>query len=130
MIREELVNPKIQYFLAQIDDTYVGYAKLEERPPAPCVKKTHSIYLGRLYLVKGAQGAGLGSRLLEEVYAEARLRQAQWIWLSVWENNYGALDFYIKRGFTRVGEWDWPFESLGKRYVDLDYIMIGQIPKA
>lgn len=128
-LRLELADDKVCFFLAQIDDVYAGYAKTEDRKPEPCVKEPDALYLSRFYVVKGAQGRGLGAALMTAVYAEAVARRKSWIWLSVWEHNERAQSFYRKYGFERVGAWDWPFESGGKTYVDLDYIFLGPVPR-
>lgn len=128
VLRQQLADPKMQYFLAKVDDTFVGYAALKEREPAACVKEPKAVCLDRLYLTKGAQGRGLGSGMLNEVYKEARARGFEFVWLSVWEHNLPAQNFYTHHGYKRIGEWDWPFESDGVQYVDLDHIMMVRVP--
>ena len=128
-IVSELADPRARYFLLRCDGAPAGYAKVTERAPADCVADLpNSIYLERLYFLRAFQRRGLGTVLLEASYKQARQRGARWLWLSVWEFNEPARTFYRKRGFVQAGEWDWPYESGGKRYVDRDMIMKIAVP--
>lgn len=128
LLASEITQEKIQYYLIQIDREYCGYIKIKEREPIECVRDLNALYLERFYLKKSAQRRGLGKIMLAKVFEEARARGYSALWLSVWEHNYPALNFYNKHGFVRAGEWDWIFESQGKKYVDLDYIYTCEIP--
>lgn len=129
VLREELQDPNVQYLALYIDDGLAGYAKVVERDAEPCVEHLRPLYLERIYLDKSYQRGGHGKRLLEAVYDEARAKGYEWLWLSVWEFNEPAVAFYLKNGFSKAGEWDWPYESRGVKYVDRDWIMAGPIPK-
>ena len=125
----ELIDPKIQFFLVEVNGEIGGYIKLAERDLIPCVKHLNAIYLDRFYLVSSFHRRGLGGKMLAKVFEIARDRGYDAVWLSVWENNEPALNFYRKNGFVRAGEWDWPFESLGQKYIDLDYIFTVNVPR-
>lgn len=128
LLANELVDRRNQYFVAQQNGELVGYAKIIERDPIACVTQPKPVYLDRLYVARAMHGQGLGKRLMREVYRESRARGFEWMWLSVWEHNYQAQEFYKRLNFYRAGEWDWTFESHGVRYVDLDYIFVTKIP--
>lgn len=49
------------------------------------------------------QGRGVGSRLLERVFAGARERDVRRLHLEVRASNQRALEFYLRRGFAQVG---------------------------
>jgi ribosomal protein S18 acetylase RimI-like enzyme len=123
-----LADPKHQLFLVTVDGRTAGFAHVAEREPAECVKDRHALYLNRLYLDKAFHRQGLGSILMEQCFAEARQRGYEWMWLSVWEHNFAAQAFYERMGFRPHGEWEWPFESNGVRYVDRDLIYAIQVP--
>lgn len=127
LLRTELTTMGIHYFLLEHSGDYIGYTKLVKRAPAACVKDARSLYLERLYLKKFAQRQGHGTKLLHAACDEGIRLGFDCLWLSVWEHNHQAQSFYAKHGFHRVGEWDWPFESGGIRYVDLDYILVKRI---
>jgi ribosomal protein S18 acetylase RimI-like enzyme len=48
-------------------------------------------------------GRGVARQLMAAVFAAARGRSAQTLWLGVWEKNLRALAFYRKFGFVDVG---------------------------
>ena len=78
-----------------------GYAKLddESRPGRP-----GSWHLQRLYVRRQAQGQGIGARLLTEVEAFAKTRDASAIWLTALKAERAAGDFYAPRGYGLVEE--------------------------
>lgn len=63
--------------------------------------------LKRLYVRRDAQGGGLGSTLLDEAlgWLEAPGRR---LWIGVWSQNFGAQRLYARRGFAKVGEYEFP----------------------
>jgi len=127
-IRAQLVDPKFRFFLLLCAGEPAGYAKLHERDPPECVAGKNAIYLERIYLLKKFHRDGLGSKLLAAVYAEARRRGFERTWLSVWEYNVPAVDFYKKKhGYVQAGSWEWAFETNGKRYVDIDWLMLSPV---
>lgn len=129
IFESHLRDLKHRIWLVTVDGRTAGFAHVAERSPAEAVKNLHALYLNRLYLEKEFHRRGLGKLLLDECYREGRRRGYDWIWLSVWEHNYPALAFYERTGFSAKGEWEWPFESNGVRYVDRDLIYARQIPK-
>jgi GNAT superfamily N-acetyltransferase len=63
--------------------------------------------LKRLYVRKGRQRGGLGSTLLTAAltWLDAPGRR---LWIGVWSENHGAQRLYGRRGFHKVGEYDFP----------------------
>lgn len=121
-IRAELQDPSIRYFLLVVDHQSAGYAKISNKTPPPCVVEEKPIYLDRFYLRKAFHRQGLGTILLNEVYRHAREQKHANIWLSVWEYNIPAVNFYRRDGYKHVGSWEWAYEAAGKKYVDIDWI--------
>ncbi|WP_349367643.1 GNAT family N-acetyltransferase [Salinarimonas sp.] len=64
--------------------------------------------LRRLYVAPGAEGTGLGRRLLDETLARLAERD---VWLEVEPRNEGAIRFYLREGFVL----DRPAGSCGGR---------------
>lgn len=100
----ELAEPGAFVLIAEAGGVPVGYLHMTPSAPPACVSERASIELKRLYVDASCQGAGLGSRLLEEGLAQARAAGARSVWLGVWEHNAGAQRLYARHGFTRVGE--------------------------
>ena len=129
-IRAERSDPSLTYWMIEVEGQLAGYAKVEEHEPAACLGQDFKgLYLSRLYFDKGFQRRGLGTEAMAEIHAEARRRGHHWIWLSVWEFNTKARAFYAKHGFRKAGHWDWAYESYGRRYVDVDDVMICEVAR-
>ena len=62
--------------------------------------------VNRLYLLKAWQNGGLGGRLFDAVVAWLLSRGPRAIWIGVWSENHGARRFYARRGFEKVGDYD------------------------
>ncbi|WP_062267011.1 GNAT family N-acetyltransferase [Endozoicomonas arenosclerae] len=89
-----------QVLVVESGEHLCGYAVLE-RP-----EKEQKSELVTLYLLPEFQGNGLGKTLLDEAIKLA----PQGIWLSCYEGNQKALNFYKKQGLTVTGT----------RYFELD----------
>ena len=80
----------------------IGYTVLTA-PDFPIEPGPADIELRRIYLMKQAQGSGLGAalmaRALEDAVAASRTR----VLLSVWDQNTRARAFYERQGFKVIG---------------------------
>lgn len=108
-VAAELANPKQQSWVAEdADGNLVGYARV-----GPC-KLPHEEAsadqgeLYQLYLLKSAQGSGLGRVLLDTSLAWLASHYPGPVWLGVWSENHLAQAVYAKRGFEKVGEYGFP----------------------
>ena len=75
--------------------------------PHPDVQPGHA-ELHRLYVLRSAQGLGLGRLLLETALAWMQARGAGPLWLGVWSGNLRAQSLYAAYGFRKVGEYQFP----------------------
>ena len=64
--------------------------------------------LQRLYVSPGEKGTGLAPRLMDAATAWLQRDGPRPIWLGVWSGNLRAQRFYARRGFRKVGEYDYP----------------------
>ena len=126
-ITEELTDALSHFLIVKSGDEVIGYAKIEERSVEPCISTKKPLYLSRFYLDRSAHGKGVAKKLLDAVFAKALDLGYQSIWLSVWELNVPAVKFYLKHGFKKDGEWEYPFTSNGTNYVDIDWLMSSNI---
>lgn len=91
---QEFADPHIHYLVYENNNRLIGYAKL--------IHRENYTFLDKLYLLKAHQGAGLGKKMLIEVYQQAlahghnemRLRTA-------WDEKNNAIAFYEKHGFKQ-----------------------------
>jgi ribosomal protein S18 acetylase RimI-like enzyme len=102
--RAELNEPKAAFYVAEVDGSLGGYAKLLTCPPPECVTGPSPIELVRLYVDRPWQGTGVAGKLIERCIADAKRQGRQTMYLGVWEHNQRAIAFYRKWGFVRVGE--------------------------
>lgn len=105
-VAAELRDPAHATWVAQDDaDTLIGYAHA-----GPC-KLPHpeaghdAGELYQLYLLRVAQGNGLGRILLERAGDWLAMRYPGPQWLGVWSGNARAQRFYAAQGFRKVGDY-------------------------
>ncbi|PTD17651.1 GNAT family N-acetyltransferase [Sphingomonas fennica] len=67
--------------------------------------------LKQLYLLRSAQGLGLGGRMLETALGWMEARQPAAIWIGVWSGNLKAQRLYTALGFEKAGEYQFPVGS-------------------
>jgi len=54
----------------------------------------------RIYVLKDFHGKNIGQLLFEKAIELATQKNANYIWLGVWEENPRAINFYKKNGFV------------------------------
>ncbi len=88
----QIGQPETAFLLAERDGRVIGTAHADRREDG-------SVRLGRLYVLPGEQGTGIGRRLLEA--ALARFPGSDRTWLEVEPSNGAAIAFYERQGFRR-----------------------------
>src|SRR5262249_23180912 len=88
--RADLANPDKAAWMVEQDGRAVGHAlagpcKLPHPEVTPSCGE-----LDRLYLLKACHGGGVGTRLLEEVFAWLEKDGPRRLWIGVWSENHGA----------------------------------------
>lgn len=64
--------------------------------------------LHQLYVLRQAQGTGLGARLFSTAIGWLEARYPGPLWLGVWSGNLKAQRFYAAHGFRKVGDYQFP----------------------
>ncbi len=103
-ISAELTDKDSIFFVAEIDDQIIGYAKLKQNSHEKGVSGKNPIELCRLYSLNEFIGKGIGKSLMLKSLEFAKENGHDLIWLGVWEYNYNAQNFYKKFGFEKCGE--------------------------
>lgn len=110
-MRQELSDPNYVFLLAKSRESgskrraaLHGYAKLCKNRTIDALEDPAPIQLERIYVDGTRQSNGLGRRLLDEAVRIARDAGFETIWLSVWEENERAQQFYARNGFEIVGK--------------------------
>lgn len=107
----ELSDPNVAYYFARMNGEVVGYLKLNFGAAQTDIRDEKSVEIERIYLLKAFQGKNIGQFMLEKALELAQHRNADYIWLGVWEENRGAIRFYERNGFVVFGKHDF---MLGK----------------
>jgi ribosomal protein S18 acetylase RimI-like enzyme len=103
-LTEELTDPLSVFFIAEVEGSAAGYAKIHAGEVAGGVEGERPIELVRLYASREWLGRGVGQALMRRCIDEAREMGFRTIWLGVWERNDRARAFYRKWNFHEVGE--------------------------
>jgi GNAT superfamily N-acetyltransferase len=104
--------------VAQADGEVVAYAKLGPMK-LPLETRRPAILLDQLYVLKDHHGAGIAQALMAWAFDEARRRDAEELYLTVFTDNHRARRFYDRLGFEAVGRYDFMVGS----HADEDIIM-------
>ena len=114
-----LAHPDYAVWLLELDGDAVGHAAAGPCGlPHPQVRPQDG-ELKRLYLLKQYQNCGWGSRLFETALQWLEREGPRTLWIGVWSKNFGAQRFYVRYGFEKVGEYEFPVG----RVRDLEYIL-------
>lgn len=100
-------DPAYAVWIAEQDGRALGYALT-----GPCHLPHPEVTadcgeLWRLYVRRETQGTGLGGQLLDAAL-QGLAQPGRRLWLGVWSENHRAQKIYAGRGFTKVGEYEFP----------------------
>jgi len=114
-----LAQPGYAVWLLEDDGVAVGHAAA-----GPCGLPHPEVAPGdgelkRLYVLAPYQDAGWGGRLFVEAERWLLRDGPRTLWIGVWSENHGAQRFYARRGFERVGTYEFPVG----RVRDLEFIL-------
>jgi ribosomal protein S18 acetylase RimI-like enzyme len=97
---EELSDQHSEFYFALIDNKVAGYLKINFGPAQTEIKDDNAVEIERIYVLKDFHGQQVGQKLFEKALDISRQKNADHVWLGVWEKNYRALRFYQKNGFV------------------------------
>ncbi len=95
----ELNNQDSHFYFAELNNTIIGYLKVNFGPSQTELKDNKALEIERIYVLKEFQGKRVGQLLYEKAIQTAMLANAEYVWLGVWEENPKAISFYKKNGF-------------------------------
>jgi ribosomal protein S18 acetylase RimI-like enzyme len=99
-LETELKDPGSAFYFAVDNDHVIGYLKLNFGESQTELKDDHTVEIERIYVLKDYHGKHIGQLLYEKAIQVARQKNAEYIWLGVWEENPRAISFYRKNGFV------------------------------
>jgi ribosomal protein S18 acetylase RimI-like enzyme len=107
------LNDETDFFYVAFDEheKALGYyrIKLQQDYPFEALNNFKAIELKRLYCISEAKGKGVAKALMQHAFEFAKQRGYNKMYLSVWEYNIRAQEFYKKMSFETTGiENDFP----------------------
>jgi ribosomal protein S18 acetylase RimI-like enzyme len=104
--KKELSDVKNEYYLIYSDTKIAGYSKVILNSKNENISSKDITLLSRLYLLEAFYGLNLGKELFNFNVNLSKENNQKGIWLAVWVENQRAISFYEKRGFVKVGKFD------------------------
>ncbi len=95
----ELSNQGSEFYFAQQEDKIIGYLKINSEQAQTELQSENGLEIERIYVLREFHGKKAGQLLYEQALDIAKLKNVQFIWLGVWEENSRAISFYQKNGF-------------------------------
>jgi GNAT superfamily N-acetyltransferase len=106
--QRKLAEHGAAWWVAERDGDLLAFANAGPNGlPHPDARPTH-MELRRLYVSKGAQGLGLGTKLLTLSLDWMTSNTDGPLWIGVWSGNEKAQRLYSAYGFEKAGEYDYP----------------------
>ena len=99
-LTDELNDQFAEFYFATIDNKVIGYLKLNFGQSQTELKDDKAIEIERIYVLKEFHGKKVGQLLYDKAIQISRQKNADYIWLGVWEENPRAINFYKKNGFV------------------------------
>jgi diamine N-acetyltransferase len=103
-LTREIEDTDSEIFFATFDDKVIGYLKLNYGEAQTELKDEKAVEIERIYVLEEFHGKKVGQILFEKAVRIARQKDADYLWLGVWEKNSRAMTFYKKNGFTEFNK--------------------------
>ena len=96
----EINMPGTDFYFAKKLLKFVGYLKLNFGQSQTELKDSNGLEIERIYVLQDFHGKKIGQVLYDKALKVAKEKNAQFIWLGVWEKNPKTIRFYEKNGFV------------------------------
>lgn len=106
-----LRQPGRRFILAEQSAGLVGFAEVRLDPSSAPAGDAVGAELVRLFIQPRFQHQGIGRRLLRQAEQAAMAAALGGVWLTVWEGNHRARDFYAAQGYGDVGATGYSFRG-------------------
>ncbi len=100
---DELANPDSEFYFALVNNNPAGYLKINFAMAQTDLRDNAGIEIERIYVLQQYHGQQVAPALIGKALEVAAERDAEYIWLGVWEKNPRAIRFYEKNGFVPFG---------------------------
>jgi GNAT superfamily N-acetyltransferase len=106
-----LADAAVTILVAECAGHLVGFSQVRNGVGHALVPESAASELDRLYVQERFTGRGIGRDLLRHAEKAAAARGADTLWLTAWEGNARALQFYPRRGYEELGMTVYSFEG-------------------
>ena len=96
----EIDNKDSEFYFAKLGNEIIGYLKLNFGESQTELKDNKALEIERIYVSKLFHGKSVGQILYDKAIQIAKQKNADYVWLGVWEENPRAINFYKKNGFV------------------------------
>src|SRR5690554_2952676 len=96
----ELNDKNAEFYFATFNNNIIGYLKLNFGQSQTELKDDKALEIERIYVLKEFHGKKVGQILYDKAIEIAKNKNADYVWLGVWEENPRAINFYKKNGFV------------------------------
>lgn len=100
----ELNNHNSEFYFAILSNSVIGYLKLNFGRSQTELQDKKAVEIERIYVSKAFHGKNVGQQLYDKAIEIAKEKNADYVWLGVWEENSRAIHFYKKNGFVEFGQ--------------------------
>jgi ribosomal protein S18 acetylase RimI-like enzyme len=102
-IAAELKDINTGYYLAYFEEELAGYIKIRYGSHEGLTAQI-ALEIARIYVYELFQSKKIGAALMQYAFDIAKSKNAEAIWLGVWEKNPKAIEFYKRWGFEIFGQ--------------------------
>ncbi len=96
----ELNDKNAECYFATLDNEVIGYLKLNFGASQTELQDEKALEIERIYVLQTFHGQKVGQLLYDKAIEITRQKNADYVWLGVWEENARAIKFYEKNGFV------------------------------
>ncbi len=100
----EILDPEMDTFVCQHEQALIAYTQLSWQAAPSCVQASNPVEIRRFYVDSPWHGQGIAQTMMKTLLEHVASKNADQIWLGVWEHNPRAQRFYQKMGFLEVGD--------------------------
>lgn len=99
-LNAKLDNAGSAFYFASLHNQLIGYLKLNFDQSQTELQDNSAVEIESIYVLQAFKAKKVGHLLYQHAVAVAKERQAAYLWLGVWEQNFKAIAFYEKNGFV------------------------------
>lgn len=103
-LTSEIENENSEFYFTISENEVIGYLKVNTGDAQTELKQENALEIERIYVSKDFHGKKVGQILYDKSLAIAKEKNADYVWLGVWEKNTRAIQFYSKNGFVEFDQ--------------------------